>query len=78
MEMSRTIRCACGQTGTAIWEVLLKGGLSPASVLVRLSGGFYLQMSKKRDGAAFIACYDCGRAARSGGAKMKAQSRVRH
>jgi hypothetical protein len=62
MEIKRAFTCACGQTGTAIWEGRARiEDHSPSSVLISISDGFFMQAAKTRHEPTVIVCGICNR-----------------
>ena len=55
------IRCGgCGQVGSAMWEENEKiSPLGPRAVLLEVSSGFYLRVTKKDFGRSEIVCSVC-------------------
>ena len=56
-----SLKCACGQIGTAGWEkAVLPEGSGPEPVLVEVSNGFYTRVRKKDVRKTEIVCDLCG------------------
>jgi hypothetical protein len=61
-QFSRPVACRCGQSGIAIWEDdFTEGKDKPRPVLIEVSGGFYIRISKKDVAINEIACLLCER-----------------
>jgi hypothetical protein len=62
IDIARPITRACGKVGTAIWEEEMRANAPTiTSVLVGVSDGFYMRVTKTLPWRMAIVCESCGR-----------------